>query len=90
MCDGVCFSFSSALLNIVLCDLCVRVCVCVERVSDCRPLLHSLSLQYCNALENWEPLSEGADGDHRVYHITPPVDPNTVDPWLSSIGKGIY
>mmetsp|Transcript_47705 Transcript_47705/g.97487 ORF Transcript_47705/g.97487 Transcript_47705/m.97487 type:complete len:84 (-) Transcript_47705:87-338(-) len=44
---------------------------------------------YCNALEGFEPLSEGANGP-AAWKTPVEVDPNSVDPWLSNVGGGIY
>ena len=35
-------------------------------------------MQYCNALENWEPLSEGANGNARVWTYGAPTNMNSV------------
>ena len=51
--------------------------------------LNPKPLQYCNALENWEPLSEGANGQHREWTYGVPVEPSEVSGWLTG-SNGIY
>ena len=53
-------------------------------LQECDP-----SSVYCNALEGFEPLSEGADGP-RVWRPPVATDPGSVDPWLQNVGGGIY
>mmetsp|Transcript_14699 Transcript_14699/g.40071 ORF Transcript_14699/g.40071 Transcript_14699/m.40071 type:complete len:88 (+) Transcript_14699:87-350(+) len=56
---------------------------------------------YCNVLEDpsYLPLSEGADGNLRQYHVFEGMHPHEetwnvhddgVDPWLNAVGGGIY
>eukprot|EP00287_Rhodomonas_sp_CCMP768_P021591 CAMPEP_0202811842 /NCGR_PEP_ID=MMETSP1389-20130828/3585_1 /ASSEMBLY_ACC=CAM_ASM_000865 /TAXON_ID=302021 /ORGANISM="Rhodomonas sp., Strain CCMP768" /LENGTH=83 /DNA_ID=CAMNT_0049483063 /DNA_START=14 /DNA_END=265 /DNA_ORIENTATION=- len=44
---------------------------------------------YCNALDGFAPLDEGADGPH-AWPEPYMVDPTETDAWLSNVGRGIY